>query len=115
MIYEGIIGYSYNEIVSEVNCYVDQARKIITIDADEACGVCDDDKVIVFYDVSDLMPMVISERVDKTQIQKDLVMKRLDIFNKNQTNFVATMEETDSYYEITVARSQIFKVVQETM
>lgn len=115
MLYDGVLNYDYNTIVAETECYADAARKIVTLNADEAIGMVDSDNVIIIFDVTDNRPIVVTERCSLEDITEERVNERINKFNEKSKNYIASVTRSGEWLDIIVTRSSVYKVIEETM
>lgn len=115
LLYDGVLNYDYNTIVTETECYVDSARRVVTLKAEEAIGLVDDDNVIIIYDITDNKPIIVTERCSLDDITEEIVTKRVNKFNAKNEDYIAAITKKDNYIDVTVTRKTVYDVIDKTM
>lgn len=115
MLYDGVLGFDYNTIVNETECYVDAARHIVVMKAEEAVGMVDSDSVTIIYDVVDNKPIVIAERCSVGEVNLKQVQSRVNYFNGSDNNYFGVVSVNGDWIDITVTRTSVYEIVNNTM
>lgn len=115
MLYDGIIGYKFEEMVGEPGTYIDKARRIVTMPSEEANGL-GTGSVSAFFDLVSGNSIAIIERIDNDDSLLD-TQQKIDDFNKSQKVYVATCElsEDASYIDITATARNLYETINDAL
>lgn len=102
MLYDGILGFDFDDVKEEKTIYTDKARRIATLSAEEANGISDGN-VTAFFDLLTGQLLTINERIendDENVLEK--VLTKVDDFNNNQKTYIAIAAISDDSHYIDV-------------
>lgn len=116
MLYDGILGFEFDDIKEEKTIYTDKARRVATLTSEEANGISDGN-VTAFFDLLTGNLLTINERIENTGNSIELVSTAITQFNNSQRTYVAvmSMSEDGHYIDVNVVTVKFKGVISEAI
>ena len=108
--YEEILSTSYDDAKRRFSDNKDNSNvaKIITLNNKGQIGAySNDSEVLVFYDVISGEPLTLVERLDKVDVILSDLNRKIEDFNSNTEDYVASIQESGEYYDVTVVHRNL--------
>ena len=103
-----IVNYKYSEVKRKYHNIksMDNVSKVITMNN------CDDSysnqsDILIYFDVVTEELLTIVERLEKTTVNMSELQGKVDEFNSQHVNYVASINENEEYVDLTVIHNSL--------
>lgn len=105
-----IVNYKYSEVKRKYHNIksMDNVSKVITMNnCDDIDSYSNQSDILIYFDVVTEELLTIVERLEKTTVNMSELHGKVDEFNSQHVNYVASINENEEYVDLTVIHNSL--------
>ena len=105
-----IVNYKYSEVKRNYHNIkiMDNVSKVITMNnCDDIDSYSNQSDILIYFDVVTEELLTIVERLEKTTVNMSELQGKVDEFNSQHVNYVASINENEEYVDLTVIHNSL--------